>query len=114
MLIRNRTQNEQEVPMRLKAQLCILAILLLMALLMNACSRVSPETSPAENLLFGEASADTTVQTSVNVAPISSANPPAPIRMPENAYADSSATALPDSLLLPAETVLLTFVQYSY
>jgi hypothetical protein len=114
MLIRKRTQNEQEVPLRLKAQLCILAILLLMALFMNACSTKPAAVSPAEHLLFGEASTDTTVQTSANVASISNANQPAPIRMPANANADSSATALPDSLMLPAEPVLLTFVQYSY
>ena len=112
MLLRNSTQNEQASPLRHAARLCIPAILLLMALFLNACSRVSPETSPAETLLFGQSGADTMV--SEPALTKAETNSETRQEAPKADFTDSTLTALPDSLAIPAETVLLTFVQYSY
>ena len=111
MLLRNSTQNEQASPLHHAARLCILAILLL-ALFLNACSKVSPATSPAETLLFGQTNADT--MASVPAMTIAETNSETRQAAKKAAITDSTLAALPDSLAIPAEPVLLTFVQYSY
>lgn len=98
--------------MRHAARLCILAILLLMALFLNACSKGSPATSPAETLLFGQAGTDT--MSSVPAMTVAETNSETRQAAKKAAITDSTIAELPDSLSIPAEPVLLTFVQYSY